>query len=168
MRFTEFPRSETLDVRSGNPSENEMNSTKNVIENHIRRFREGNIKGVLDDFSPDAILLTPTGVLKGTEKSQMSAVPNRLQEDSAVFDVRFWRSYRMLRFIVCLLLGGPEHANKAVENCWHTQLLAVLRALNTKVSFGVGYSEPSLMKHWLFFATARKRPNRMSCTNRFL
>jgi len=41
-----------------------MNSTKNVIENHIRRFREGNIKGVLDDFSPDAILLTPIGVLK--------------------------------------------------------------------------------------------------------
>jgi hypothetical protein len=64
MRFTEFPPSETLDVRSGNASENEMNSTKNVIENHIRRFREGNIKGVLDDFSPDAILLTPTGVLK--------------------------------------------------------------------------------------------------------
>jgi ketosteroid isomerase-like protein len=50
-------------VRSG--KENEMNSTKDVIENHIRRFREGNIKRVLDDFSPDAILLTPTGVLKG-------------------------------------------------------------------------------------------------------
>src|SRR6202030_4000901 len=66
------------------------------------------------------ILLTPTGVLKGTEKSQMSAVPNRLQADSAVFDVRFWRLYRMLRFIACRVLGGPEHANKAVENCWHT------------------------------------------------
>ncbi|MDX6461442.1 MAG: hypothetical protein QOE55_5139, partial [Acidobacteriaceae bacterium] len=50
----------------------------------------------------------------------MSAVPNRLQEDSAVFDVRFWRSYRMLRFIACCVLGDPEHANKAVENCWHT------------------------------------------------
>ena len=97
-----------------------MNSTKDVMENHIRHFREGNIKGVLDDFSPDAILLTPTGVLNGTEKSQMSAVPNRLQEDSAIFDFRFWRSYRMLRFIACRVLGGPEHANKAVENCWHT------------------------------------------------
>ena len=97
-----------------------MNSTKNVIENHIRRFREGNIKGVLDAFSQDAIFLTPTGVLKGTEKSQMSAVPNRLQEDSAVFDVRSWRSYPMLPFIACRVLGGPEHANKAVENCWHT------------------------------------------------
>ena len=26
----------------------------------------------------------------------------------------------MLRFIACRVLGGPEHANKAVENCWHT------------------------------------------------
>ena len=49
----------------------------------------------------------------------MSAVPNRLQEDSTVFDVRFWRSYPMLRFIACRILGDPEHANKAVENCWH-------------------------------------------------
>src|SRR5258706_13408980 len=97
-----------------------MNSTKDVIENHIRRFREGNIKGVLDDFSLDAILLTPTGVLKGTEKSQMSAVPNRVQEDSAIFDVRFWRSYRMLLFIACRLLGGPEHATKDCETCCHT------------------------------------------------
>ena len=96
-----------------------MNSTKNVIENHIRRFREGNIKGVLDDFSPDAILHAH-GNAQDTEKSQMSAVPNRLQEDPAVFDVRFWRSYRMLPFIACRVLGGPEHANKAVENCWHT------------------------------------------------
>ena len=96
----------------------------------------------------------------------MSAVPNRLQEDPAVFDVRFWRSYRMLPFIACRVLGGPEHANKAVENCWHTASL-VLHALTTKVSFGAGYSEPSLMKHWLF-ATTSKRPNRMSCPNRFL
>ena len=42
-----------------------MNSTKDVIENHVRLSREGNIRSVLDDFSPDAILLTPTGVLKG-------------------------------------------------------------------------------------------------------
>jgi hypothetical protein len=38
----------------------------------------------------------------------MSAVPIRVQEDSAVFDVRFWRSYRMLRFIACRVMGGPE------------------------------------------------------------
>src|SRR4051812_22034031 len=117
VRFTEFPPSETLDGRSG--KENEMNSKKDVIENHIRRSREGNIKGVLDDFHRMRYSSPPLGVLNGTEKSHMSAVPNRLQEDSAVFDVRFWRSYRMLRFIACRVLGGPEHADKAVENCWH-------------------------------------------------
>jgi ketosteroid isomerase-like protein len=47
-----------------------MNSTKDVIENHIRRFREGNIEGVLDDFSPDAILITPAGPLKGRSEIQ--------------------------------------------------------------------------------------------------
>jgi len=36
-----------------------MNSTKDVMENHIRRFREGNIKVFLDDFPPDAITPHP-------------------------------------------------------------------------------------------------------------
>ena len=47
-----------------------MNSTKDVIENHIGRFREGNIDGVLDDFSPNAILLTSTGPLRGRSEIQ--------------------------------------------------------------------------------------------------
>jgi hypothetical protein len=42
-----------------------MNSTQGVIANHIRRFREGNLEGVLDDLSPDALLFTPAGLLKG-------------------------------------------------------------------------------------------------------
>src|SRR3984893_18401982 len=96
-----------------------MNSTKNVIENHIRRFRVGNIRCSRRLFTGCD---TPHAhwSAQDTEKSQMSAVPNRLQEDPAVFDVRFWRSYRMLPFIACRVLGGPEHSNKAVENCWHT------------------------------------------------
>jgi ketosteroid isomerase-like protein len=49
---------------------NDMNSTKDVIENRIRRFREGNIDGVLDDFSPNAILFTPTGPLRGKGEIQ--------------------------------------------------------------------------------------------------
>jgi ketosteroid isomerase-like protein len=42
-----------------------MATTKDVIDNHIRRFNEGNIEGILDDFAEDAILFTPTGPLKG-------------------------------------------------------------------------------------------------------
>jgi ketosteroid isomerase-like protein len=42
-----------------------MASTKDVIGNHIRRFRAGEIKGILDDFSVDALLFTPAGLLRG-------------------------------------------------------------------------------------------------------
>ena len=35
------------------------------------------------------------------------------------FDSRFWRCYYLLHFIACRVLGGPERAEKAVENCWH-------------------------------------------------
>jgi hypothetical protein len=45
-----------------------MNSSKDVIENHIRRFREGNLDGILHDFSLDAILFTPAGPLSGKGK----------------------------------------------------------------------------------------------------
>ena len=42
-----------------------MKTTKDVIENHIRSFREGHIDAVLSDYAPEAVLLTPSGVLKG-------------------------------------------------------------------------------------------------------
>lgn len=42
-----------------------MTSTKDVIDNHVRRFREGDIDGILADYSTDAILLTPRGTLRG-------------------------------------------------------------------------------------------------------
>jgi hypothetical protein len=42
-----------------------MTSTKDIIDNHIQRFRAGDIEGVLADYAPDAILFTPTGPLRG-------------------------------------------------------------------------------------------------------
>jgi ketosteroid isomerase-like protein len=42
-----------------------MTSTKDVIDNHLRRFHEGDIEGILDDYSVDAVLFTPAGLLKG-------------------------------------------------------------------------------------------------------
>jgi DNA-directed RNA polymerase specialized sigma24 family protein len=51
----------------------------------------------------------------------MSAVTlTRQKEDPAVFDYRFWRCYRMLHFIACRILGGPERAAEAIGNCWRT------------------------------------------------
>lgn len=45
---------------------------------------------------------------------------NRSQEDPTVFHARFSRSYRLLHFIACRILGGPEQAKDAIENCWWT------------------------------------------------
>jgi hypothetical protein len=44
---------------------NSTNSTKDVIENHIRSFREGNLDALLDYFAPDAVLFTHSGTLRG-------------------------------------------------------------------------------------------------------
>ena len=34
-----------------------------------------------------------------------------------MFGARFLRCYRLLHFIACRVLGGPERADVAVENC---------------------------------------------------
>jgi DNA-directed RNA polymerase specialized sigma24 family protein len=56
--------------------------------------------------------MSVTNTIRGSQK--------RLDGDSALFDTRFWRSYRLLHFIACRILDDPEQAKKAVENCWHS------------------------------------------------
>src|SRR5215469_11302146 len=41
-----------------------------------------------------------------------------LAEDPAVFHARFWRFYRLQHFIACRVLGNPERADDAIDNCW--------------------------------------------------
>lgn len=42
-----------------------MRSTKDVLDHHLSCFGEGNLEGILADYSSDAILFIPTGPLKG-------------------------------------------------------------------------------------------------------
>jgi ketosteroid isomerase-like protein len=44
-----------------------MASTKGVIEHHLKCFDEGDLKGVLSDYAPDAVLFTPDGALRGVD-----------------------------------------------------------------------------------------------------
>ncbi len=44
-----------------------MNSTKDVLDNHLKNFNEGDVNGVLADYASDAVLFTPHGPLKGSE-----------------------------------------------------------------------------------------------------
>ena len=43
-----------------------MNTTKEVLDNHLMCFGEGDINGILSDYSPAAILFTPDGPLELT------------------------------------------------------------------------------------------------------
>lgn len=42
-----------------------MGSTKDVLDNHLRSFFEGNLDGILSDYAPGAVLFTPAGPLRG-------------------------------------------------------------------------------------------------------
>ena len=44
-----------------------MASTKDVLDHHLKSFAEGDLEGILSDYSPDAALLTPDGSRKGIE-----------------------------------------------------------------------------------------------------
>jgi|SRR5262245_7969958 len=44
-----------------------MASTKEVLENHLKCFGEGDLKGILSDYAPDAIMFTSDGPLRGPD-----------------------------------------------------------------------------------------------------
>jgi ketosteroid isomerase-like protein len=44
-----------------------MTSTKEVIEHHLKAFAEQDLKGVLSDYAPGAVLFTPQGPLRGPD-----------------------------------------------------------------------------------------------------
>ena len=44
-----------------------MGSTKDVIDHHLRSFGERDLKGILSDYAPGAILFTPEGPLRGLD-----------------------------------------------------------------------------------------------------
>jgi ketosteroid isomerase-like protein len=47
------------------PKEDHMASTKDVLDHHLKCFGEGDLKGILSDYAPGAVLFTPDGALKG-------------------------------------------------------------------------------------------------------
>ena len=44
-----------------------MASTKDVLNNHLKCFGEGDLNGILSDYAPGAVLFTPDGPLKGAD-----------------------------------------------------------------------------------------------------
>ena len=44
-----------------------MESTKDVLEHHLKAFDQGDLNGVLSDYAPDIVFFTKDGVLKGID-----------------------------------------------------------------------------------------------------
>jgi ketosteroid isomerase-like protein len=44
-----------------------MASTKDVLENHLKCFGEGDLKGILSDYAPGAVMFTSDGPLRGVD-----------------------------------------------------------------------------------------------------
>jgi ketosteroid isomerase-like protein len=44
-----------------------MVATKDVIDHHLKCFGEGDLKGILSDYTPGAVLFTPEGALRGID-----------------------------------------------------------------------------------------------------
>ena len=44
-----------------------MRSTQEVLDHHLDCFGRGDLEGILADYSPTAVMFTPTGPLKGPE-----------------------------------------------------------------------------------------------------
>ena len=44
-----------------------MVATKDVIEHHLKCFAEGDLKGILSDYTPSSVLFTPEGALRGID-----------------------------------------------------------------------------------------------------
>jgi ketosteroid isomerase-like protein len=44
-----------------------MVSTKDVVDNHLKCFGEGDLKGILSDFAPGAVMFTSDGLLRGAD-----------------------------------------------------------------------------------------------------
>jgi ketosteroid isomerase-like protein len=44
-----------------------MASTKDVIDHHLKCFGEGDLKGILSDYAPGAVMFRPDGPLRGVD-----------------------------------------------------------------------------------------------------
>jgi hypothetical protein len=44
-----------------------MTSTKDVLDHRLKCFGEGDLEGILADYSPDAVLFMPAGLIKGVD-----------------------------------------------------------------------------------------------------
>jgi ketosteroid isomerase-like protein len=63
---------------------------KDVLNHHLKCFGEGNLKGILSDYAPGAVLFTSDGPLKGADaiRPLFQAMITEFGKPGAVFSIR--------------------------------------------------------------------------------
>ena len=63
---------------------------KEVVEQHLKCFFEGDLKGILSDYAPGAIFFTPEGPLRGTDEIRplFQAMIAEFAKPGAVFSMK--------------------------------------------------------------------------------
>ena len=67
-----------------------MDSTKDVVDHHLKSFGEGDLKGILSDYAPGAVLFTPEGPLRGIDaiRSLFQAMLAEFGKPGAAFSLK--------------------------------------------------------------------------------
>ena len=67
-----------------------MASTKDVVDHHLKCFGEGDLKGILSDYAPGAVLFTPDGPLRGADaiRPLLQAMIAEFGKPGAVFSMK--------------------------------------------------------------------------------
>ena len=65
-------------------------SAKKVVEQHLKCFREGDLKGILSDYAPGAVFFTPDGALRGIDEIRplFQAMIAEFQKPGAAFNMK--------------------------------------------------------------------------------
>lgn len=68
----------------------EMVLTKNILDHHLKSFGEGDLKGILSDYAPGAVLFTSDGPLKGIDaiRPLFQALIAEFGKPGAVFSMK--------------------------------------------------------------------------------
>jgi ketosteroid isomerase-like protein len=67
MQMKKFQNAEFGESMSTAETTKEMALTKDVLEHHLKCFGERDLKGILSDYAPGAVLFTSDGPLRGTD-----------------------------------------------------------------------------------------------------
>jgi ketosteroid isomerase-like protein len=89
-------------------------TTQAVLDHHLQCFGAGDLPGVLADYAPDAVICTPTGVLRGPDS--MASLFQGFFAEFAKPGARFDLQLQTVEGDIGYLLWAAETADNTYES----------------------------------------------------